>query len=449
VDRGRMQTDKRVRGRATAFLAVVTTIALADGFDSSLTAITMPVLIATGEWGTTAQSAAAIPTAQLAGMLVGAVLAGWLSDRIGRRRVIVGTLVLFTIFTAATIIVSNLAVFVLFRFLGGIGIGGVVPTLIAVVSEYSRPQRRFLNNTIMLAGVSAGAILAPLLGIVMLGSLDFRWIWMVGGLGSLILIPLAVVFVPESGAYLVRRGDSARARRTAELFGVEFDDSPAASEPVRIRSLFAVGTRLRTTLILIAAAFVFSLSTAFPTWLPQYLVMGGVEFTNALLMAATLTAGGVVGPLIGGRLQDKGNARLVVSGFFILSALTTAGIGLALNAPTGVILGLIFLLGCVNTAFMYNGLVVNLYPVRLRGTILSANFGIGRAGAVVAGAAGGWIAAAALPPAANFFIWATLPLVAAVLVFLFPAGDASIERSSAEIDAGAGSDPILAQGRAR
>jgi AAHS family benzoate transporter-like MFS transporter len=418
-----LTTADRARGLRGRFLVVATILAIADGFDGSLVGVTLPVILAKGAFGVTPENAGAVASAQLFGMLVGAVVAGILADRIGKKKVMVATLVLFAVFTLGVAVAPGFTVFVVFRFLAGVGIGGIVPTLIAYVAEYSLRERRFANNTIMLVGTAVGGMLAPLTALALLAGLglDFRVLWVIGGVIGLVLIPIAVIAIPESWAYLQTHGQPERAASLRSRFGIGDADVPASSDRPKLRTLFTPEYRVRTILIAISGAFVIGLSTAFPTWLPQYLVLGGVQFSNALALSAIVTFGTIVGCLVGGRLQDRGNPRLVVAAFQLVTGIALVAIGLALGAPFWLVLVLLLIYGLFNNPFMFNGLVANIYPPHLRGSILSVDFGVGRAAAVVAAALGGVIAAANLPPAVNFILWAVLPLAGALTVFLIPA----------------------------
>jgi AAHS family benzoate transporter-like MFS transporter len=422
------------RKARTAFLVVTLFIALTDGFDLSVFGVTLPVMIAKGEWGITSLTAGTIASAQLFGMLVGSLVLGYLADRFGKKTILLCTLVLYAIATLAVIVTPNVTVFTILRFVAGIGIGGVLLILIALVSELSLPDRRYFNNTIMLSGSALGGAVAPLTGALLLIHVDFRVLYTIGGVAALVMVPFAIAFIPESPNYLRLHGRHDRATTALKRMGLEQTTSATApAVKARVRELFVRGLRARTIMSLVAAIFVFSLSTAFPTWFPQYLVLGGVELSNALLLVTLLALGAIVGPIIGGRLQDKGNAKIVVAVYFLCAALTLAGIALLLGAPVWMIMVLIFLFGAFNSPFLFNGLIANAFPVHLRGTMLGVEFAAGRTGAVVAASFGGWVASAGLPPAWNLIIWALVPLAAALVIFVIP-----VPRRDADGDPGVG-----------
>jgi AAHS family benzoate transporter-like MFS transporter len=409
------------RAVQASFIVTATLIAVTDGLDGSLFGVTLPWMLEHGALGITVANSGAIVSAQLFGMLVGAVVAGIISDRLGKRRIIVSTLAIYGCFTIAQAAAPDWQVLILFRFVAGVGLGGVIPALIALVSEYSRPDRRFTNNTITSVGTSVGGFVAPLLALMVLNVADFRWMFIIGGFFPLAMIPVALRSMPESMAYLSARGRLEDVSALASRFGLESAGLEARPEKTRIRDLFSRGLRWRTILIIIAAVFVIGFLNAFPTWFPQYLVAGGVQFTNALVFSALFTGGMVVGGLFGGRLQDRGNPRIVCGLFLVVNALLLTAIGLLLAAPLPVIGALVFLFGASTSAFLFNGLVANSYPARLRGSILALDFGAGRAGAVVAGTLGGSLLAANLSPQWNLISWAALPLLGGLIVLALPA----------------------------
>jgi AAHS family benzoate transporter-like MFS transporter len=350
-------------------------------------------------------------------MLLGS-LAGFLADKVGRRPVIIGLLAFYELFTLLSIFTPSFVAFLLFRVLAG----GIVPVLVAEISEFSSPRRRYRSNTILLIGTSVGGLVVAMLGLLMLPAIGLRGLWAIGGIFAIVLMPFAFALVPESAVFLRAHGREERAAVVSAKYGLESAEAGTQDEQkARIRDLFTPEYRLRTILVVLGGAFVLGFAAAFNTWFPQSLVQGGVQFSNALIFTAAFTIGAIVGPLVGGQLQDKGNPRIVVALYLFVSVVVLATTGSVLQAPIAVIVILVFLFGATAIPFLFNGLVANIFPVRLRGTILSLEFGVGRGAAVLFGGLGGTLAAAGLPASGNFFSWAMLPLVAAITVLLIPA----------------------------
>lgn len=402
--------------RAVVGLLVLTTaISIADGYDLTVFATALPLLLQRHEWGIAPVSAGNIASLQMLGLLVGALLSGYLADRVGRRRMVIGNLVVFSVFTGLVAVAPNLEVVAVLRFLGGLGLGGIVPVLIALVAEYSQENRRYRNNTIMLAGTGAGAFLAPVSGALALPNVDFRWLFAAGGFATLlVLTPLALRYLPESAYF----------PRTRE--GV---DRRVATDRTKIRSLFTRRLAARTILILVAQFFVFSITFGLlTTWLPQYLVLSGFQIGSALRFSAVSNFALVIGGIAGGLFQDRVGAKRVVIGYSLLGSAGLLVLGFVLQPPA-VIYVLVFVLGFTSMLFIMNGLMVNSYPAQARSTVVGLAFAVGRVGSIVATSAGGWLVAAQLGPRWIFWAW-VLPMLVPAIVLAFvriaaPARDTS------------------------
>src|SRR5208282_2355664 len=111
-------------------------------------------------------------SASLWGAIAGAILFGILTDKLGRRAVLLIAVSFFSVFTAlCASIHTNIGLFAAFRFLAGMGIATMTPTTIAMVSEYTpRIKRRFLL-TINGVGIGTGSLCGPLVGILVIASL--------------------------------------------------------------------------------------------------------------------------------------------------------------------------------------------------------------------------------------------------------------------------------------
>jgi AAHS family benzoate transporter-like MFS transporter len=387
--------------RAIVGLLVLTTaISVADGYDLTVFATALPLLLQQHKWGITAVSAGNVASLQMLGLLVGALLSGYLGDRIGRRRMVIGNLVVFSVFTGLVAVAPNLGVVAALRFLGGLGLGGIVPVLIALVAEYSPENRRYRNNTIMLAGTGIGAFLAPLSGALALPNIDVRWLFAVGGFATvLVLTPLALRYLPESARFLQA-------------------DRSATADRTRIRALFTRRLAVRTILILLAQFFVFSITFGLlTTWLPQYLVLSGFQIGSALRFSAVSNLALVIGGIAGGLLQDRAGARPVIIGYSLLGSAGLLALGFLLHSPA-LIYVLVFILGFTSMLFIMNGLVANSYPAQARSTAVGLAFAVGRVGSIVATAAGGWLAAAQLGPRWNFWVW-ILPMLIPAIALAF------------------------------
>ena len=169
-----------------------------EAYDVTAFGATVPFLLDDSGWGLTVAHAGVLGSLTPVGMLVGAVSAGLLTDRWGRRRLILASLALFSAAMILCGFAPGVAVFGIARFVVGIGVGGILPSVAALVYEYSAQGRRNVNSAIAHSGLGLGTALAALTAAVLAPSLGFRVVYLVGGAAGLVVLPLAVRMLPES-----------------------------------------------------------------------------------------------------------------------------------------------------------------------------------------------------------------------------------------------------------
>src|SRR6185503_4864412 len=178
--------------------------------------------------------AGALGSYALVGGLVGALLAGSVGDIIGRRKVMLFAYAWFSVGMALTALMTSAGTFGLLRFVTGLGVGALVATTGAIVSEFAPPGKKNLCNAITYCGVPLGSLLAALLAIILLGAIGWRGMFWIGALPLVTLLPLALAKMPESPAWLVSRGRIAEAREVSARTGMplpeELPPAPAADE---------------------------------------------------------------------------------------------------------------------------------------------------------------------------------------------------------------------------
>ena len=175
--------------------------------------------------------AGALGSYALVGVLVGALLAGSVGDIIGRRKVMLFAYAWFSVGMALTAMTTSAGTFGLLRFVTGLGVGALVATTGAIVSEFAPPGKKNLCNAITYCGVPLGSLLAALLAIILLGAIGWRGMFWIGALPLVTLLPLAFFKMPESPAWLLARGRLDEARALSEKTGVPLSES-AAARPV-------------------------------------------------------------------------------------------------------------------------------------------------------------------------------------------------------------------------
>ena len=184
-------------------------IILFDGYDLAINGVVLPLLME--DWGLSAVQAGMLASTALAGMMFGAMIFGSLADKIGRKKVIMICIVLFSGLTCAGGFASNPTEFAVLRFLAGLGIGGVMPNLVALTSEYAPQKMRSTLVTTMFSGYAVGGVMAALLGAWFTPSFGWQIMFFIAGI-PLLLLPVIWKFLPESLTFIVQQNCQAEAR---------------------------------------------------------------------------------------------------------------------------------------------------------------------------------------------------------------------------------------------
>lgn len=401
---------------ALCFLTIVF-----DGYDLIVYGSAVPSLLAEPGWHLGPAQIGAIGSYALAGMLVGALSAGAMTDVLGRRRIMLIGITWFSVMMVFCALAPNPAMLGVARFLAGLGLGGVIPSAIALTVEYAPRGRRQLYNALMFVGYSVGGVLAAVMALALAADHGWRPLMAIGAAPLVIVLPLAFRFLPESAAYLVARGREQEAIAVARRYGLELPQRPDETvERTGPRTLFSRGN-LAPTILFGAASFCgLLLVYGLNTWLPQIMRQAGYPLGSALTFLLVLNLGAIVGGVLASLLADRFGSKPVTVSAFLLAAVCL----LLLSQRVGS--GLLFAavaaagLGSVGTQILVNGYVAVHYPAGIRATALGWALGVGRAGAIVGPLFGGWVLASGIGFAWNFVGFAVPALAGALLIALMP-----------------------------
>lgn len=302
-------------------------------------------------------------SASAIGLVFGALAGGRLADKVGRKLALIVSVAVFGLLSVSTTWSTGFETLVLIRLLTGLGLGGALPNLIALVSENSAPNRKNLAVSLMYCGMPFGGGLASLLIGFGLGGTDWRGVFYVGGLTPILAVPLLWFILPESRQFAQQTAASVKISAMHALFGEE-----RVNRTVAIWLSFFCGLLVLYLLL---------------NWLPSMLVSRGLAKSQASMVQALFNMLGVVGSASVGALMDGVPRRWAVGGVFIALA-----IGLGVLAMTPATFGLALLCGGLvgaatmgSQSVLYN-LAPALYPTAVRGTGLGAAVAAGRLGSV-------------------------------------------------------------------
>ncbi len=401
-------------------------IIIFDGYDLVIYGVVLPSLMT--EWGLSAMQAGALGSCALVGMMIGALFFGSLSDRIGRRKTIAFCVILFSGVTALNGLAQSPEMFGLCRFIAGLGIGGVMPNVVALMNEYSPRQSRSTLVAIMFSGYSLGGMLSAGLGMWLIPLWGWQAVFYVAAI-PLLALPLLVRQLPESMNYLLRSGQTERAQAILEQAVPDY--RPAAGDAleqasgrhanVSIGELFREGRTLNTLMLWLAFFCCLLMVYALSSWLPKLMSGAGYGLNSSLTFLLVLNVGAIIGAIGGGWLGDRVGLGKVLLGFFTCGALALAL--LSFKAPLAVLYLLVAIAGActIGTQILANACTVQYYPAQIRSTGLGWAMGIGRTGAIIGPLLGGALHASGLPLQVSFLVFALPGVVGAlaVLVFLF------------------------------
>ncbi len=397
------------RERYAGWVAPLCWLAVAlEGFDLVVLGVVLPSLLAEKSWGLTPNTASLVSVVGLLGVMVGALVVGTVSDYIGRRQTMLWTVIAFSALTLACAFATNPWFFGLLRFLAGLGLGGVLPTALALINEYAARGRAGAATTNMMTGYHIGAVLTALVGILVVERSGWQWMFVIGAVPAVVLVPLMWRFLPESTAFL-------RARAGLP----DGSDTPrVAARKGPIATLFHHGLGRSTIAFWVTSFMGLLLVYGLNTWLPQIMKSAGYELGAALALLLVLNAGGVLGLLIAGRVADRiGNRRSTIA-WFVAAALFLAllsvklpGIGIYVS----VLLAGVFVFSAQVLVYAYVG---HVYPASARGTAMGAASGVGRAGAITGPLIGGWLLTVGLAYPWGFYIFAGVAAIGAVCIAL-------------------------------
>lgn len=424
IDVHKLADEAKFNSFHAKVLAWCSIIIICDGYDLAVAGVALPLIMK--EMGVTAQNAGFMMSSALFGMMVGAIFLGTIADRIGRRSAIVVCIALFSVFTSLSGLVNDPYSFSAMRFLAGLGIGGVMPNVVAQMTEFSPRRIRATMVTLMFSGYAVGGMLAALLGKGLLETYGWQSVFLAAGI-PVVLIPIIFKSLPETMPYLIRKNRDRELQKVLEQMQPAYRAQPgdAFHLPVvsqaggaTIGKLFKDGRGFSTimfwTIFFMCLFQVYGLSS----WLTKLMASAGYSLGSALTFTLVLNFGAVVGAIGGGWMADRFQIKRVMVVMYVLAAVSIALLGYKVPMPV-----LYFLVGMAGATTIGTQIVTyaytgQYYPMDVRSTGIGLASGVGRSGAILAPIVIGTLIGMALPLQYNFFVMAVPAVVAALAAAL-------------------------------
>ncbi|MGV8873516.1 MAG: MFS transporter [Rhodococcus sp. (in: high G+C Gram-positive bacteria)] len=397
-----------------------------EGYDLLMYGTVVPSLLAYEPWGLDAATVGILGSVVGIGMLVGALSAGSIADRWGRRRALIAAVALFSAAMGCCAIAPTPEMFGAARFVVGVGAGVLMPTAASMLIEFSNVETRARTVALGFVGTSVGGIAAGILSLWLVPAFGFRAMFAAGMIPALLILPMMARYLPESPAFLTSRGRTAAAQTIYTRYALEpATEDPRGGPESRDRGIGAlfVANRARVTLsfwimTLLCLLVLFGVAT----WLPAVMKSAGYPLGAALSFLLVLNVGGAVGALGGAHLADRFGIKPVTAVGFLCAAVSLALI--ATTPPIGIVYILVLAagMGTTGTQILLNTFIGGYYPVACRTTGLGVALAVGRLGAIVGPTYGGLFVGAGAGTSTQLLAFALPAIIGAGVTILIPAG---------------------------
>lgn len=416
---------QQLTSRNYFILGLLLVALLCDGFDLQLLAFAAPRLAK--EWGMTPETLGLLSSANLLGMMFGAMFLGNMGDRFGRKRVIVCGTILYACMSLLCALASNPVELGVLRFITGLGLGGVLPNVIALTAEISPANRRARLTAIPIIGMSLGSGLPSVVAAWLVPIFGWKALFVVGGIVPIIVAVIIAWKLPESILFLTYRGKrrhevEARALELAPALVITPDTQfalrarPQGEKPRgSVGDLFRGSLRITTPLLWLMFACTLLSMHFINSWMSVMLNSAGLSEQQTAFTNGVLHWGGTIAAILTvfllGRLGLYWALTLLLLGLAGCFTIATTGFASALVLTAAVTMAGFGIIGCQGVLNASAGLI---YPVSCRPTGVGAALGIGRIGSLSGPLVGSYVMAQHMPIQQMFFV-PMVPLTLAVL----------------------------------
>ena len=292
-------------------------IVVVDGIDISIMGFVAPVI--KQEWGISTTDLAPVMSAALVGLALGAVVSGPLADKFGRKKLLIINLLGFGLFTLLAALSSGVTELMMYRFIAGLFMGGVMPQAVTLVTDYSPMRLNGRMVTIILSGFTIGAAIGGFLAAWIIPHYNWHAMMIIGGVLPIILAVVAIFTLPESIGYKVlKQHPKPEIDAIINKMAPDFDTrnkvfvlpkaKTSTTNPVKtvLSPFYVLGSFLLWWSYASGLFVVYLLGS----WLPMMSHEFGFSISEASLITAIYQLGGPIGCIACGYLMDKINPHI-------------------------------------------------------------------------------------------------------------------------------------------
>ncbi len=397
-----------------------------DGFDVLAISFASPGIAS--DWGINRAQLGIVLSMELIGMAVGSIFLGGMADRFGRRPTIIVCLIAMTTGMFLAGFANSIAFLLCVRFITGLGIGGMLASINAMVAEYASAKYKNLCVMLMAAGFPVGAIIGGSVASMLLIHFDWRVVFLFGGAVTGLALLLVLFLLPESIAYLCEKrpkqflekvNEALRRMGHSEIDALPtLDNGHVANPSTGVKRLWQADL-LKVTMTLTVCYFFYIMAFYyFIKWIPKLVVDMGYAPSSAGGVLVWANVGGACGALFMGVLASKMNLKNLIVAVMMMSFVMLSIFGLGQST----LVGLSFVSAC--TGFFINAGIVGLYalfidyfPASVRASGTGFVIGAGRGGAAFGPIVAGYLFTAGFNLFQVSVIMAVSAMFAAITLF--------------------------------
>lgn len=399
-------------------------INILDGFDVLAIAFAAPEIAE--EWSLTKRELGFLFSAGLAGMVFSSIVLAGVADYLGRRPTIMLCLAVIAVGMAGSALSSGMTTLCIWRFIVGLGVGTILPSLNTLVAEFSSQKRRELSVTVMQSGFPIGGIVGGIIALIVVSEFGWRGIFWVGSGLSVVVLILVMLYLPESLDFLLsRRPRNALARINAILARMGMSalteiDVATTGQPsfLGIKALYQASELMRVFCLAMAFFFVMGSFYFVANWTPALLEAAGMARTEGISGGVILSLGGVAGGICLGLLSYRFGVRRLTMLFIVLTVpvmiIFPQMEQLAPMLVVAFVMGY-FLLGSMMGLY---AATPGLFTAGARTTATGLGVGIGRFGAITGPLIVGYLLDSGWSSAEMYQIFSVFMFTSSIFVFL-------------------------------
>jgi benzoate transport len=397
-----------------------------DGFDiTAMAVVASPVSV---DLALTPDLLGWIFSFALAGMMVGAMALAPIADIIGRRALIILSLMIVGISVIMTSKVESLTPFMLLRFISGMGAGALLASQASLAAEYSPDKYRALSVAIVTAGYPTGAMMTSVVAGYILPEYGWRMMFLFGGVVTVSMVIVAWLMIPESLKYLIEKKPNNALEKINKILlklnAPSINELPPSNNDREVtvsmigNMRMLLSPKFRKLSLMLWASFFCAFGTLYflMSWIPKLMENAGYDMAVGRDAFLLFNLGGVIGIYLLGILSVKWKLTNLILNLSLVSAVSMIIFALVPN-QLNILFILILLIGILQqSAFtgLY-GVAAKAYPTEIRSTGVGWAIGLGRSGAVAGPAVAGYLILAGYDMSANFIFFA-LPMIVCGLI---------------------------------